>query len=186
MKQIFFITSNKNKLKEVQMILKDYEVIQVDVDLIEIQGTCDEIIKQKGIEAKQHITKDRIIVEDTSLCFNSLNGLPGPYIKSFIKQIGLLNCYKLLSDFTDKSAYALTSICYINKEKIQIIKGITNGVICLPKSKGNTFGWDPIFKPEGFEETYDEMTIKQKNEISHRSKAFTEFIKILEEEGEDD
>jgi inosine triphosphate pyrophosphatase len=78
-----FVTGNKNKLSEVKAILGDtfpFELHNRAIDLPELQGEPEYIAKQKCILASQQIDGP-VMVEDTSLCFNALNGLPGPYIK---------------------------------------------------------------------------------------------------------
>lgn len=117
------------------------------------------------------------LVEDTSLCFNALKGLPGPYIKWFLDKIGHDGLNKLLVGFEDKSAYAMCTFAYSSgadeNEVPQVFSGKTYGVIVPAQSTPDkpAFGWDPIFKPDGYELTYAEMDKKTKNSISHRYKA---------------
>lgn len=116
------------------------------------------------------------LVEDTSLCFNALDGLPGPYIKWFLEKIGLDGLNKMLVGFEDKTAYALCTFGYSSgapNEEPVVFSGRTPGRIVPARTSGNkpSFGWDSIFEPEGFEQTYAEMDKAVKNSISHRSKA---------------
>eukprot|EP00954_Amorphochlora_amoebiformis_P018479 1326403-Amorphochlora_amoeboformis.AAC.1 len=83
-----FVTGNKNKLAEVQAILKDIvECKNQKIDLPEMQGEPEEVAAEKCRLAVEHV-KGPTIVEDTSLCFNALGGLPGIYIKWFLKKLG--------------------------------------------------------------------------------------------------
>lgn len=79
----------------------------------------------------------------------------------------------MLSGFDDKSGYALCLFAYMDSdlESPVVFEGRTDGTIVRARSKGNGFGWDPIFQPEGFQETYGEMEKEVKNRISHRYKA---------------
>ena len=88
------------------------------------------------------------MVEDTALCFEALNGLPGPYIKWFLNDLGHEGLNKLLVGFNNYNAYALCTFAYAESATSNpvIFKGITNGKITLPKGP-NSFGWDPIFQP---------------------------------------
>merc|ERR1711879_534593 len=100
-KTITFVTGNANKLREVSQVLADNKTLKfvnVDIDLPEFQGTAEDVSKFKCIEATKHI-KGPVIVEDTSLSFNALNGMPGPYIKWFpdLKIILLLHNVRLLT-----------------------------------------------------------------------------------------
>jgi len=105
-----------------------------------------------------------------------LNGLPGPYIKWFLNKLKLDGLNTLLAGYDDKSGKAITIIAYkYSKDTdIQLFVGETDGRIVLPR--GNTsFGWDAIFETktkDGFVKTYGEMSLVEKNLISHRAKAF--------------
>lgn len=79
-----FVTGNAKKLEEIKAILGQrfpYKVENIKIDLPELQGEIDEISIEKAKEAARRV-KGAVVVEDTSLCFKALNGLPGPYIKS--------------------------------------------------------------------------------------------------------
>ena len=150
---LYFITGSKNKFEEIQSIIPNIE--QLDLSLPEIQSIdAEEIIKAKLQEALKH--KDaEFIVEDTSLYFDELNGLPGPLIKWFMKTIGNQGLPKLV---TNKSAKAKTIIGYAkNPENIHFFEGVINGQIVEPKGETN-FGWDPIFQPVGYDKTFAELS----------------------------
>ncbi|SAL99095.1 hypothetical protein [Absidia glauca] len=171
-KKLVFVTGNKNKLAEVQSIFKD--VIDIDshkVDLPELQGTSQDIAAQKCKMAAD-IIQGPCITEDTCLCFNAMNGLPGPYIKWFHESVGLDGLNKMLVGFDDKSGYALCTIAYCEGPGHEpvIFEGITKGNI-VPARGPTYFGWDPVFQPEGFDQTYAEMPKDIKNTISHRFRA---------------
>jgi inosine triphosphate pyrophosphatase len=186
-KIITFITGNKKKLEEVNKIVNSnsstsstslpttstqtFEIQGLKIDLPELQGSPETIIIEKCRVASE-IANGPVIVEDTSLCFNALCGLPGPYIKWFEDKIGLEGLNNLLMAYEDKSAYAKCIFAYTEGKgkKIHLMTGITNGTIVSPRGENN-FGWDPIFIPEGYTETFAEMDSNTKNLISHRYKA---------------
>ena len=156
----------------------------------ELQGEPDEISLEKcklaAEEVKRLYTEQVVVVvEDTCLCFNALKGLPGPYVKWFLEKLGHEGLNKMLYGYEDKSGYALCTLAYttINSENsaIEVIDGKTPGTI-VPARGPNAFGWDPIFEPEGFNETYAEMDKDIKNTISHRYRAFGQLKSILEAE----
>jgi inosine triphosphate pyrophosphatase len=120
------------------------------------------------------------MVEDTSLCYNALKGLPGAYIKDFLTKLGNEGLYTLVSGFEDKSAYAqcLFGLIKVKKEDPKVFVGKTDGQIVPPRGPNN-FGWDPNFQPDGFEQTYAEMDSDVKNSISHRYKALKNLIEWL-------
>jgi inosine triphosphate pyrophosphatase len=177
--KLYFVTGNKEKFREVKDILQGFEVEQLDINLPELQGEPDEIVKEKAKLACEKTGKTAF-VEDTSLCFNALNGLPGPYVKDFIKKIGVPGLYELIKPYKDKSAVALVSIGYYEPGKKPLIfQGKVTGKIVSPRG-GTRFQWDQIFMPSGYDKTFSEMNVEEKNKISHRKLAFEEFRKWLE------
>ena len=189
-KVINFVSGNKNKLRELNEILsenfKDIIVKQLDIDLPELQGIPEDIVKGKlklAIEKSKGL-EGPVLVEDTSLCFNAYGGLPGPYIKYFLKAIKQEGLYKMACAFEDHSAYA-QSIFGLQKNgnsEPHLFIGKTDGEIVSPRGQKNfgLSGWDPCFKPNCSSKTYAEMEEDEKNKISHRgksSKALIDFIK---------
>lgn len=117
----------------------------VSLNLPEFQGEPEYICKEKVKLAAKEINGPAI-VEDVSLCFNALKGLPGPYIKDFFEKLGLEGLNKLLAGFEDKSAYAQCIFGYCagpDQEPLTFV-GRCPGTIVAPKGP-TTFGWDPIF-----------------------------------------
>lgn len=138
---------------------------------VELQGEADEICRIKCLEAAKYV-KGPVIVEDTSLAFNGLNGLPGVYIKWFLDKLKPEGLHKLLTGFDDKTAQAICTFAYVRDENSDVIlfQGVTNGTIVAPRGSRD-FGWDPIFQPDGYSETYAELPKEEKNRISHRFRA---------------
>ena len=193
-KVLTFVTGNAKKLEEVRQILGKgvddfpFTITNQKIDLPELQGNdVFEIAKEKcRIAAK--LINGPCFIEDTSLCFNALHGLPGPYIKWFLEKCGHLGLNQMLAGFDDKSAYAQTIVAYSDGSsngddaEIYLFDGRTDGTIVLPR--GNLdFGWDPIFEPnESKGLTYAEMEKSDKNEISHRGRSFAKFQLFLMEQ----
>lgn len=188
MTTITFVTGNQNKLKEVVAILtKDstdnkigkYTITNQSLDLLEVQGTVNDVTIHKTGEAARAIGGP-VLVDDTCLGFNAMNDLPGPYIKWFVKSIGLTGLVKMLAQFEDKSAKAICTFgfCEGPNEPVQLFQGITDGTIV--DSRGPTdFGWDSIFEPVGYDQTYAEMDKLVKNTMSHRFKALDKLRHYL-------
>lgn len=123
-------------------------------------------------------------MEDTCLCFNALGGLPGPYIKWFLDKLQHDGLNKLLVGFDDKSAYAQCTFAYSTGEPDavpQVFVGKTHGRIVPARVREGSpvFGWDPIFEPSGFDETFAEMDRTVKNSISHRFLALEKLTGFL-------
>ncbi|KAK6534757.1 nucleoside triphosphate pyrophosphohydrolase ham1 [Arthrobotrys megalospora] len=177
--RVTFVTGNAGKLAEVQAILGQYITIENHaLDLEEIQGTVEEVSSAKCKKAAEALNGP-VLTEDTCLCFNALNGLPGPYIKWFMQGIGHSGLNKLLAGFEDKSAEAVCTFAFSEGPGSEplIFQGRTQGKIVCPRGPPK-FGWDPIFEYEG--QTYAEMEKEKKNSVSHRYKALEKFKQFLE------
>eukprot|EP01094_Clydonella_sp_ATCC50884_P027476 TRINITY_DN7906_c0_g1_i2.p1 TRINITY_DN7906_c0_g1~~TRINITY_DN7906_c0_g1_i2.p1 ORF type:complete len:209 (+),score=58.47 TRINITY_DN7906_c0_g1_i2:62-628(+) len=183
-KPITFVTGNKNKLAEVMTILgSSYNVVSKKIDLPELQGEPEEISREKCALAAKEVDGP-VLVEDTCLCYNALNGLPGPYIKWFLEKTGHEGLNNLLAAYEDKSAYAMCvfSFCEGSGKQVHVFEGKTDGKI-VPARGPTNFGWDPVFQPDGFDKTFAEMTKEEKNSISHRGRALAALSTFLNESG---
>lgn len=173
MPTVVFVTGNKGKLAEVQAILSGVANVEaVKMDLPELQGDVLEIAREKAVVAWKTIQRP-CMIEDTSLCFNGMDGLPGPYIKWFLDKLGNEGLNDMLVGFADKTGYAQCIFTVVEGDRPEDVKfyvGRCSGTIVRPRGPGG-FGWDPIFLPDGSELTFAEMSADAKNEISHRSKA---------------
>jgi inosine triphosphate pyrophosphatase len=187
---ITFVTGNKKKLEEVKQILASggelpFDITNRKIDLPELQGEPFEIAIEKcRLAAKQ--VNGAVLTEDTSLCFNALNSMPGPYIKWFLEKCGHDGLNRMLDGFDDRSGFAQTIVAYTAGpgEEVEVFEGRTNGKIVSPRGSLD-FGWDPIFEPdEGEGKTYAEMTMELKNSISHRGRSFEKVRAYLMEQGE--
>ncbi|CAB3402641.1 unnamed protein product [Caenorhabditis bovis] len=180
MRAVTFVTGNVGKLREVKQILKGFEITNIDVDLNEYQGEPEFIAEKKCKEAAESV-RGPVLVEDTSLCFNAMGGLPGPYIKWFLKKLGPEGLFKMLDGFEDKTAYAQCIFAYTEgvDKPVVIFSGKCPGRIVSPRGPRD-FGWDPCFEPEGFDQTFAEMEKDVKNTISHRSKALDKLKEYFE------
>lgn len=159
-----------------------FTLINQNIDLDEMQGADLEFIAlSKCKQAVAELSKGQpVFVEDTALCFDEFNGLPGAYIKWFVKSMGVDKIVQMLAGFSNKSAQAVTTIAYADSEgQFHTFQGITRGKIVNPRGP-QTFGWDCIFQPdEGSGVTYAEMPKSEKNNISQRGRAFAKFKQFL-------
>lgn len=206
MKNVFFVTGNQGKLREVQRCLTPecgVALTAVNLDLPEVQdSSAVEISRKKAIEAFHRVKEERgseqaVLIEDTSLSFDALNGLPGPYIKWFLQSIGCEGLTRMLSgfkvegsdDYRKATARCIFSYCDGTDPatgELRIIQfiGECHGHITLTPQGSNGFGWDGIFAPSvdgsaAATRTFAEMTIDEKNLISHRSKAMAQLTEYF-------
>jgi inosine triphosphate pyrophosphatase len=178
MNKIFLVTGNANKLKEWRRQLpSDIEIDSVDVDLPEIQSIDpEEIMADKAKRAYEAIGKP-VVVEDVSAGLEKLGGLPGPFVKFFIKTLGDDVLFQL-AGVEGGAATISCSIAYYDGNDLLTVRGDVNGTITASRGK-NGFGFDKTFVPEGQELTYAEMSGEEKDNISHRSVAIKLFVDKL-------
>jgi inosine triphosphate pyrophosphatase len=176
---LYFITGNNGKFLETQKELKTIEIEQKNIDLAEIQSMdAKEVIEHKLKEASKYINGE-YFVEDVCVNIDALNGFPGPLIKWFLKSIGRVGIFEICKSKNNFGATAFCTIGYSNNSKIKFFQGEIQGQVVAPRGESN-FGWDPIFVPTGFEKTFAEMTLEEKNKISHRGIAVRKFKEFLE------
>jgi len=153
----------------------------LDVDLPEIQEIDTEAVaKNKAIQGAQ-LAGGPCVVEDTSLEFNALGGMPGPFIKWFQDKLGCDGLYKILIGYEDKSATAVCTLAfcpYPHADPV-LFTGKCHGKIVEP-IEGRGFGWDSIFVPDGETEPFSCMDTEKKCEMSHRSKAVVQWADWLD------
>jgi inosine triphosphate pyrophosphatase len=182
---ITFVTGNAKKLEEVRAIVgadASFSLTSKKIDLPELQGEPEDVAREKARLAAAALDGPAL-VEDTSLCFNALNGLPGPYVKWFLEKTGHEGLNNILAAYEDKSAYAQCVFAYASgpdDAKPMVFVGKTPGRI-VPARGPTDFGWDPVFEPDGFDVTYAEMDKETKNSISHRFRALEAFRAYMSE-----
>lgn len=180
--QITFITSNISKLEEVKNIFgSSFDIKSKHLEIPEIQGTDEEIAKAKCKYAAG-IVDGPVLVEDTSLAFMALKGLPGPYIKHFYEKLGNEGIYKMLEHYEDKTAIAICNMSFTmgKDQEVHTFRGMISGVIVPPRGS-DSFAWDAIFQPDDYDQTFAEMAPELKNQISHRFKAINYMLSFLQE-----
>ncbi|KIY52198.1 Maf/Ham1 [Fistulina hepatica ATCC 64428] len=183
-KKIAFVTGNANKLREVKAILSSgahpIEIDSQSLDIPEVQGSTQEVAIAKCRMAAK-LLQGPCITEDTALCFEAMNGLPGPYIKDFLAKLGHEGLNKMLDGFSTRAAWALCTFAYSagpDSEPI-LFEGRTDGTL-VPARGPAVFGWDPCFEPLGTGQTYAEMDPARKNSLSHRCKALEKLRAYLQ------
>jgi len=180
-KKIYFVTGNKNKLKEAKAIMPEIEGLELDLSEIQ-ELEPKKILETKLEEAKKYKPNTNLMVEDLSLEINEMNGLPGPLIKWFLKSVGREGVVKIAKTFGNQKAIARLTLGFSNdKGENKYFEGIVKGKIVKPRGESD-FGWDPIFVPEGYDKTYAEMGMEEKNKISHRKIALEKLKRYLKNE----
>ncbi len=191
MKTIVIATKNKNKVKEFKEIAnQDLNIRFVAASELGINFEAEETGKSfrenAFIKAKtlRNITEQPVIGEDSGLCVDELDGRPGIYSARFAgKDAGdEENIKKLLDSLknsTNRHAYFVCTICLLIDNQEFYFEGILRGEIALKPRGKNGFGYDPVFIPEGFQQTLAELGPDIKNKISHRKKAIIQLTDLL-------
>ena len=176
MRRIIFASTNASKFKEISLLLRDFgiEIEFVRFRTVEIQSdSLEEIALKKSKVAYEKIGRP-LIVEDTGLFINSLNGFPGPYSSYVFQTIGNSGILDLLSNKENRFALFRSVIAYNDGNAKMTFTGETRGTISDHITEGG-WGYDPIFTPEGSSSTYGQQGITKKISISHRTDALNHF-----------
>ncbi len=188
--KLVFATNNKHKLDEVRKITAQHNIEVVSLADIhchdEIPETAD-TLEGNALQKAQYI-QDKFgldcFADDTGLEVEALDNAPGVYSARYAGpgHDSEANMQKLLQEMerkTNRKARFRTVIALIIGDKQYCFSGIVNGTITTEKKGENGFGYDPIFIPEGYEQTFAELGDSVKNKISHRAKAVEQLDHFL-------
>lgn len=179
--KIEYVTGNAGKFREASLILADWELEQVSLDLDEIQGDRQQVLLRKAQDAMKQLHRP-LVVEDVSLCCNALQGLPGPYIKEFLERLSERGLAELIHRYEDHRAQVICAVAYMepNSEPV-IFEGILHGAIVLPRgmTRIGKQSFNPIFQPDGSAQTQGELTIEEHSQTSHRYLALIQLRDYL-------
>jgi non-canonical purine NTP pyrophosphatase (RdgB/HAM1 family) len=175
-----FATGSDELVKEATLVLP-FPVQRVAVEFHELQTTDVEArVRSKAEQAWRHV-RSAVMVEDTGLRFLAWRQMPGPLIKHFVENLGLLGTVDALSPSKDWRAEAVTGVGYCDGAEVHYFEGRVNGMIVLPAGK-EAFGWDAIFRPHGSGRTYGEMSREEKSARSMRTVALRKLAAFLAEQ----
>ncbi len=187
-------SNNKNKIKEINNLLKDLNVnlqslndIKYNKEIEETGTTFEEnaYIKSKTI---YDLFNEATISDDSGLMVEALNGAPGVYSHRFAGQEcddnkNNLKLVELLKNEKNRNAKYVSVICYINKNgEVKYAKGEIKGIIIDTPRGDNGFGYDPYFFIPSLNKTMAEISIEEKNKISHRAQALNRLKEIIYED----
>lgn len=192
-KKLVFATNNAHKLEEIKSILGDkVEILSLadidcHADIPETADTLEGNARQKAMYVYTHYGMD-CFADDTGLEVDALGGAPGVHSARYASEKGhdsQANMEKLLREMeekNDRKAQFRTIISLIEKGEEKQFEGIVRGEI-LRERKGNSgFGYDPVFRPEGYDKTFAELGNEIKNKISHRARAVAALCEYLSKE----
>lgn len=186
--RFIIVTTNKEKAREFQEIFQPYN-LKYRVEPLRTREIQSIDLKEVAIESALYaydILREPVMVEDAGLFINMLNGFPGPYSSYVYRTIGVKGVLKLLENFEDRRAKFISVIAFYSPfTNLKIFIGEVEGEIAYEVRGESGFGFDPIFIPlDGDGRTFAEMSIEEKNKISHRGRSarkFAEWISSLRE-----
>ena len=186
--QLVFATNNQHKLEEVQSMLTNFELLSLESigcnhDIKETATTLEGNAKIKADYITENF-KLNCFADDTGLEVEALDGKPGVYSARYAGKENNAenNLQKLLFNLKDienrKAQFRTVVVLNLNDKQYQF-EGICKGVILKNKKGNKGFGYDPIFKPNGYNKSFAEMNITEKGHISHRGKAIKKLVTFL-------
>lgn len=186
--KLVFATNNQHKLKEVQAMLTNFEIVSLaEINCFEDIPETANTLEGNAILKANFITKKYgldCFADDTGLEVDALNNEPGVYSARYAGKDNNAegNMKKLLNelgDSTNRKAQFRTAVALNIQGKQFIFEGICKGNMLKNKQGENGFGYDPIFMPSGFNKSFAEMNLNEKSKISHRGKAIEQLVSFL-------
>lgn len=180
MKHLVFVTQNKHKVHDAELLLPEFKIKHIDFEVPEIQSMEPrEIVEYKLRYAYEH-AKIPCFVMDASLYIDALNGFPGPFIKwYFEKTVGADKTCEIAKLFNEFGCRWTTVLGYFDGQTTHFIEETVYGTI-PPEPRGtNGFHWDVIFIPKGDTRTFAEMSFDEKQSYAVTKKIFARFRELL-------
>jgi len=190
-KEIIFFSNNKNKYLEISKLFRDTSIKILSLNNLNKINSPNEngVTFKENAKIKSNFGlktyKKPCFADDSGICIEAMNNNPGINSKKFLEQNNsALDTFNLIFSLVNKTkknkAFFQTSICLSLKAKKHVFfNGIVKGTITQSIIGSGGFGYDPIFVPLGYKKTFAEMTVEEKNLVSHRSIAINKLKKYL-------
>ena len=191
LEKMVFATGNPNKLKEIKAAINSFEIVGLkDLGITEEIPETGNTLKKNALQKAKYVynkTGLDCFSDDTGLEIEAINNRPGVYSAMYAGSDcnAENNMRKVLSElktFQNRKAKFKTVIVLILNGKEFFFEGVVNGTILEEKKGSDGFGYDPIFRPNGYEKTFAQMSIGLKNKISHRGLAVKKLVAFLNQE----
>ena len=187
--KLVFATNNKHKLEEINLLLGHmHEIVSLEeigchVDIPEDQDTLEGNALQKAQYVKEHFGLD-CFADDTGLEVQALDGRPGVYSARYAgpaknSQDNMAKMLTEMKGIENRKACFRTIIALLLDGEEYLFEGRVDGHILPAKQGKDGFGYDPIFQAEGFKESFAELSMSEKNKISHRGRATQKLCEFL-------
>lgn len=187
--KLVFATNNQNKLKEIQQLLgKEFELLSLkDIncqdEIPEDHETLEENASQKAFYIYDQFGVD-CFADDTGLEIAALNNEPGVYSARYAgeeksSEANMKKVLERMEDIQMRKARFRTVISLVVDGKEMQFEGVVNGTILKERRGADGFGYDPIFQPDGYDVSFAQMSLEEKNIISHRGRAVQKLVDYL-------
>lgn len=180
MKELVIASNNKGKIREIRALLSDMQLLSLDEigfteEIPEPYDTFEENAQIKAATVFNFSGKN-VFADDSGICVEALNGAPGVFSARYAGEPkdddrNLQLVLDNIKNETNRKAFYKAVICLIWEEQTYFFEGICRGHLLEAPRGHDGFGYDPIFVPEGYEQTFGELPLEIKNQISHRGKA---------------
>lgn len=191
--RLYLATQNQHKIEEIKDLLGDlFDVhtvfeLGVSVEIPETGNTLQENSMQKAAYIAEHF-QVTCLSDDSGLEVNALGGRPGVYSARYAGEPkdDAANVRKLLGELegvSDRSARFVTVLTFHHQGQYDCFEGEIQGQIASIPRGEQGFGYDPVFVPVGFDRTFAEMTMEEKNQMAHRARAMQKFKSFIDETG---
>jgi XTP/dITP diphosphohydrolase len=187
--KLIFATNNKHKVKEISHILDDrISLMSLDeVNILEDIPEDEPLIEGNALFKARYVHKATgldVFADDTGLEIEALNGLPGVHSARFAGEnkdssANIEKVLAMLKGKENRKARFRTVIALIFENREYLFEGTVSGIIIDNKKGSEGFGYDPVFIPDGYNETFAQMPLSEKNKISHRALAFGKLKAFL-------
>ncbi len=185
--ELVIASNNKGKIREIREMLPGIRLLSLQEigfseDTPEPWHTFEENALAKASAVYKFCGKN-VFADDSGICANALGGRPGVDSAHFSgsrdDEGNLRRLLKELEDKEDRTAYYKAVICLIWNGEVYYFEGLCHGLIAREKHGHGGFGYDPVFVPDGFDETFGELSPEVKNSISHRGKAVRKMVEFI-------
>ncbi len=184
MMNLSVVTTNDGKFREFSsaLVSSGVQLERMNISYPEVQSDRLEDVVSFGIDWLSGRLNCSFVIDDSGIFIDHLRGFPGVFSAYALKSLGLNGIMKLMADATSRSAQFKTVLGLYHEGKRTLLEGVCKGSISTTIRGEGGFGYDPLFIPEGHSKTFAEMSVEEKNAISHRGRALSELRSSLEKD----
>ncbi len=176
--KLVLMTQNQHKLTELRPLFERFDVSfeTTSMEKFEIRADNMEAVAHEAAITAYDVLKQPVVLDDSGLLVDALNGFPGTYSAYVSKTIGNAGILRLMNNIDKRTAKFVTAVGYADGDAVRTFVGVMPGNIAQAPAGEEGFGYDPIFVPRGETRTYAQLSLLEKVNISHRTKAFRKFL----------